>query len=113
MLYLSCTTITSVDLAHYGVSRAKDWVFVDCGTIALSGVRYNEGVSVVGEGVLLIGSSIYNYRTSVLQRVRLALSSMIFTATMYDTVAMRDTGVIRGLPIDVAHNEKQNKNLAS
>ena len=24
--------ITSVDLAHYGVSRAKDWVFVDCGT---------------------------------------------------------------------------------
>ena len=33
MLYLSCTTITSVDLAHYEVSRAKDWVFVDCGTI--------------------------------------------------------------------------------
>ena len=27
-----CTTITSVDLAHYGVSRAKDWVSVDCGT---------------------------------------------------------------------------------
>ena len=25
MLYLTCTTITSVDLAHYGVSRAKDW----------------------------------------------------------------------------------------
>ena len=33
MLYLTCTTITSVDLAHYGVSRAKDLVFVDCGTI--------------------------------------------------------------------------------
>ena len=33
MLYLTCTTITSVDLAHYGVSRAKDWVSVDCGTI--------------------------------------------------------------------------------
>ena len=37
MLYLSlvgliCTTITSVDLAHYGVSQAKDWVSVDCGT---------------------------------------------------------------------------------
>ena len=30
MLYLTCTTITS---AHYGVSRAKDWVSVDCGTI--------------------------------------------------------------------------------
>ena len=33
MLYLTCTTITSVDLAHYGVSRAKDGVSVDCGTI--------------------------------------------------------------------------------
>ena len=32
MLYLTCTTITSVGLAHYGVSRAKDWVSVDCGT---------------------------------------------------------------------------------
>ena len=27
-----CTMISSVDLAHYGVSRAKDWVSVDCGT---------------------------------------------------------------------------------
>ena len=33
VLYLTCTTITSVDLAHYGVSRAKDLVSVDCGTI--------------------------------------------------------------------------------
>ena len=32
MFYLTCTTITSVDLAHYGVARAKDWVSVDCGT---------------------------------------------------------------------------------
>ena len=32
MLYLTCTTITSVDLTHYGVSHAKDWVSVDCGT---------------------------------------------------------------------------------
>ena len=32
MLYLACTMISSVDLAHYGVSRAKDWVSVDCGT---------------------------------------------------------------------------------
>ena len=32
MLYLTCTTITSVDIAHYGVSRAKDWVSLDCGT---------------------------------------------------------------------------------
>ena len=35
MLYLTCTTITSVDLAHYGVSRAKDWVSVDRGTSIL------------------------------------------------------------------------------
>ena len=33
MLYLTCNMISSVDLAHYGVSRAKDWVSVDCGTI--------------------------------------------------------------------------------
>ena len=32
MLYLTCTTNTSVDLAHYRVSRAKDWVSVDCST---------------------------------------------------------------------------------
>ena len=31
MLYLSSTIISSVDLAHYGVFRAKDWVSVDCG----------------------------------------------------------------------------------
>ena len=33
MLYLTCTTISSVDLAQYGVSLAKDWVSVECGTI--------------------------------------------------------------------------------
>ena len=32
MLYLTCTMISSVDLAHYGVARAKDGVSVDCGT---------------------------------------------------------------------------------
>ena len=33
MLYLTCTMIPSVDLVHYGVSRARDCVSVDCGTI--------------------------------------------------------------------------------
>ena len=33
MLYLTCTTIKSVDLAHYAVYRAKDWISVDLGTI--------------------------------------------------------------------------------
>ena len=32
MLHLTCTMIFSVALAHYGVSCAKDWVSVDCGT---------------------------------------------------------------------------------
>ena len=32
MLYLTCTTISSVDLAQYRVSFAKDWVSVECGT---------------------------------------------------------------------------------
>ena len=34
MLYLTCTIISKVDLAHYGVSRAKDWVSINCGTSA-------------------------------------------------------------------------------
>ena len=33
-----CTTITSVDLAHYGASRAKDWVSVDYGTKSIYSV---------------------------------------------------------------------------
>ena len=33
MLYITCTTTTSVDRAHYGVSRAKDWVSLDCGKV--------------------------------------------------------------------------------
>ena len=32
MLYLTCTMMSSVVLACYGVSRAKDWVSVDYGT---------------------------------------------------------------------------------
>ena len=35
--FISRTMISSVDLAHYGVSRAKDWVSVDCGTSLLGG----------------------------------------------------------------------------
>ena len=34
MLDLTCTAISSVDLAQYGVSLAKDWVslYLECGT---------------------------------------------------------------------------------
>ena len=42
MLYLTCTTITSEDLAHYGVSRAKDWVSVKCGTRKYFSIRGSE-----------------------------------------------------------------------
>ena len=45
MLYLTCTTITSVDLAHYRVSRAKDLVSVDCGT-SMMRLDCNKTVSV-------------------------------------------------------------------
>ena len=30
MLYLTWTMISNVHLAHYGVSRGKDWVSVHC-----------------------------------------------------------------------------------
>ena len=33
MLYLTCTMLSRVDLAHYEVLRAKIWIHVDCGTI--------------------------------------------------------------------------------
>ena len=32
MLYLTCTMISSIDLAHYRVSIGKDWASVACGT---------------------------------------------------------------------------------
>ena len=35
MLYLSCTIISSVDLARYWIFRAKDWVSKDCGTMMI------------------------------------------------------------------------------
>ena len=40
MLYLTCTMISSVHLAHYGVSCAKDRVSMDCGTISDVAVCY-------------------------------------------------------------------------
>ena len=69
MLYLTCTTITSVDFAHYGVSRAKDWIYVDCGT------NYNRQVMLTTRGHLLGSMSVYqifqNCRCSNDLRVRI------------------------------------------
>ena len=39
MLYFTCTMISSVDLAHDGVSRTKDWLSGDCGT-RFTGYRF-------------------------------------------------------------------------
>ena len=36
MLFLTCIMISSVDLAHARVPRAKDWVSLDCGTILIT-----------------------------------------------------------------------------
>ena len=44
MLYLTCTTITGVDLAHYGVSRDKVWVSVDCGTKGAYAYLYRHNI---------------------------------------------------------------------
>ena len=47
MLYLACTTMTSVDLTHYGVSRAKYWISVDCGTILYMTVKSADWLPVM------------------------------------------------------------------
>ena len=47
MLYLTCTTISSVDLAHYGLSRAKDLVSVDCGTSKIRSLSFSYEFDIV------------------------------------------------------------------
>ena len=46
MLYLTCTMISSVDLAQYGVTRAKDWLSVACGTCSSYSVRIFTSIQV-------------------------------------------------------------------
>ena len=58
MLYLTCSTITSVDLAHYGVSRAKDWVSGDCGTNLFTGEKFGyEIIIAIFPGGIVVGRS--------------------------------------------------------
>ena len=52
MLYLTCTMISSVDLAHCGVSRAKDWISVDYGTMGPNFIWCLHGLKI---------ESIYNW----------------------------------------------------
>ena len=45
MLNLTCTMISSVDLAHYGISRAKDWLSENCGTIWFGYISRSSGLA--------------------------------------------------------------------
>ena len=45
MLYLSCTMISSVDFTNYGVSCAKDCVFLDCGTICFADKQFLDSIT--------------------------------------------------------------------
>ena len=65
MLYLNCTTITSVDLAHNGISRAKDWVSVDCGTISITISRDLGNPSFGTKSVMLRFNFLLNNQTSL------------------------------------------------
>ena len=56
MLYFTCTMISSVDIAHYGVSRAKDWVSVDCGTITKRPGRVAQSVGHLTRKSGVLGS---------------------------------------------------------
>ena len=52
MLCLTCTMISSVDFAHYRISRAKDWVSVDCGTICHIVGKKERKTHYKGNGIL-------------------------------------------------------------
>ena len=61
MLYLTCTMISSVNLACYGVSRAKDWACVDCGKSAV--IMYEN--MCVSESICFISFMIVFYLVQV------------------------------------------------
>ena len=63
MLNLTSTTITSVDLAHYGVSCARDWVSVDCGTRFIT----NSGSCTTTELSKLLTSYLSAVKTHVIR----------------------------------------------
>ena len=61
MLYLACTTIFSVDLAQYGVSLAKDWVSVECGTNEHNSTKKNVSAVMFLVLCILSGDALYLY----------------------------------------------------
>ena len=62
MLYLTCTMMSSVDLAHYGVSRAKDWISVDCGTIII--IMIGLLIIILIKAMIMIIIIIVEFKTS-------------------------------------------------
>ena len=65
MLYLTCIMISSVDLAYYGVSRAEDWISVDCGTVK----RYPRNRKVLNEYESDISFLMNSVRTALMHRL--------------------------------------------
>ena len=57
MLCLTCTTISSVDLAQYGVSLARDWVSVECGTSIRQRIKQKIEVCFLHIIILLVLAS--------------------------------------------------------
>ena len=75
MLYLPCTMISSVDLAYYGVSRAKDWVSVDCGTRSkIVSMTYYVSKCVGKKKLISEGMSVSSGQSSLLAKISLGPS---------------------------------------
>ena len=87
MLCLTWTMISSVDLADCGVSCAKNWVFVDCGTrrqylVNITGiVKVKDNLSYDVAVIQCIQSCHKNLRTTCIITLW-CLSVMSFTTSM-------------------------------
>ena len=93
MLYMTCTMLSGIDLAHYAVSRAKDWVSVDYGTRLITGMiwfchvfmlglqtpvrksNYCQQNQVINRIALRKAKIAYNFGLSECNRVKSTLSS--------------------------------------
>ena len=83
MLYLTCTTISSVDLAQYGESLAKDWVSVECGTKCINDHKIYQLEE--GEG----------RRLAYLAKLHTQISAFIFAFCKTDEAAILKPDVSR------------------
>ena len=83
MLYLTCTTKTSIDLAHYGVSCAKDWVSVKCGTIIKRGKIHVVCVRKKDQDIYSASLNICKYGNFSRDK-----TTSLFTKTLYNQKLM-------------------------